>query len=472
MNDRRASFLIVDDKENMLRLLEKVLKNDGKVFAANRGADALRILANEDIDAILCDLKMPDMDGLTVLKESKRLRPEAEFILMTAYATVGTAVEALKLGAYDYLTKPFEPEDARAVLLRAKNRVQVAKNVPPPDGVQLLPGVWGASPAMVRVSDIVRKVASGEVTTLILGETGTGKEPIARAVHELSPRNGRRFVAVNCAAIPPELLESELFGHAKGAFTGASTNKKGLFEEADGGSLFLDEIGDMLPSLQAKLTRVLEEGAVRPVGENTERKVDVRLIAATHRDLASMVRAGTFREDLWYRLNVAQIELPPLRERPGDVELLANRFLRQQFERSSGKTPTGFDHGALDALLAYEWPGNVRQLRSAIERACIVAESERIRLMDLPPELTRSETGSEDDPALVDRNWASACEYGREQTGRLYLRAVLRRYEGNVAEAARHADVERESFYRLLRKHGVDPMDFRRRSKRQGEDKP
>ncbi len=466
MTRDNPTFLIVDDKENMLGLMSKVMKKDGRVLVASSGGEALRILAGEEVDAILCDLKMPDMDGIDVLRASKRLRPDSEFVLMTAFASVGTAVDALKLGAYDYLSKPFEPEDARGVLKRAAARVRTAKKIPPPDDAQILPGVWGVSGSMLAVAEMVRKVAAGNVTTLILGETGTGKERIARAVHDLGRRAAHRFVAVNCAAIPPELLESELFGHAKGAFTGASTAKKGLFEEAHGGSLFLDEIGDMLPSLQAKLTRVLEEGAIRRVGETSERAVDVRLIAATHRDLSKMVHNQTFREDLWYRLNVATIVLPPLRERSSDIELLAHGFLREQAERSGGGTPSTFDHAALDALLTYDWPGNVRQLRAAVERACIIAEGESIRIGDLPPEVLKNEFKNEEDPALAACTWARACEYGREQTARRYLEAVLRRFSGSVADAARHADVERESFYRLLRKHQVDPIDFRRSSSR------
>lgn len=441
MTQAQPTFLIVDDKPNMLRLMSKVLKKDGRVHTAENGAEALRALACEPIDVILCDLRMPDIDGLAVLKAAKRLRPQVEFVLMTAFATVGTAVEALKLGAYDYLTKPFEPEDARNVLV--------------------LPGVVARSAPMVEVAEMVKKVADSEVTALILGETGTGKERIARAVHELSPRASERFVGINCAAIPPELLESELFGHAKGAFTGAASSKKGLFEEANGGSLFLDEVGDMLPSLQAKLTRVLEERAIRRVGEGNERAIDVRLIAATHRDLEAMVKSGTFREDLWYRLNVALIELPPLRRRPGDVELLARRFLGEQFERARGKAPRGFDHASLEALLSYDWPGNVRQLRSAIERACVIAEGEEIHISDLPSEVLRREFGTEEESILAASTWAKASDYGREQTARRYLAAVLRRFEGDISLAAKHAEIERESFYRLLRKHQVDPGDFR-----------
>ena len=455
--------LIVDDKHNMLRLMSKVLKNDATVLTAGGGTEALRILANEPVDAVLCDLKMPDMSGLEVLQAQQRLRPDAEFILMTAYATVGTAVDALKLGAYDYLTKPFEPEAARAIILRALSRAGLAKTdaVGASDSF-VLPGVLARSQVMRELATLVRRIADSDMTTLVLGETGTGKERVARAVHELSPRVNGRFVALNCAAIPAELLESELFGHAKGAFTGASSERRGLFEEADGGSLFLDEIGDMRPSLQAKLTRVLEERTIRRVGEAKERAIDVRLIAATHRDLEAMVRAETFRQDLWYRLNVALVELPPLRDRSEDIELLAHHFLREQAERAPGRRLVGFARLALDAILAYDWPGNVRQLRSAIERASVITSTGEIGLGDLPRELIRAAAGPEEDPTLTIGSWSQAIERGRIETGRRYLEAVLRRHGGRVADAASHAGVERGSFYRLLRKHGVDPVAFRR----------
>lgn len=452
---RKPLVLVVDDKPNMLRLMTKVLKGDAVVRTAEGGAEALKVLACESVDVVLCDLKMPDMDGLDVLRASKRLRPGAEFVLMTAYATVGTAVEALKLGAFDYLAKPFEPEEARQVVLRALSRVEPGETDSAPFP-EVLPGVVAMSSAMQEVAALVRKFAGAQTTTLVLGETGTGKERIARSLHELSPRANRRFVAVNCAAIPAELLESELFGHARGAFTGAVAERKGLFEEADGGTLFLDEIGDMRPSLQAKLTRVLEERSIRRVGEAKERPVDVRVVAATHRDLASMVASGVFREDLWYRLNVAQVELPALRERGEDVELLARYFLRGQSVRRGAAL--GFSDEALEVLRGFDWPGNVRQLRSAVERAAVVAEGSRVEVRDLPAELRRVGSGT---ALLVDGTWAEAVERGRLLVGKGYLESVLRKYDGNVQEASQHAGVERESFYRLLRKYGVDVTEFR-----------
>lgn len=450
----RPRILVVDDRENMLRLLEKVLRNEGEVVTAASGSEAIRILEKSSVAVVLCDLRMPDADGLTVLRASKRLRPEAEFVLMTAYASVPTAVEAMREGAFDYVTKPVEPEVLRGVVLQALGRAHMSGAAA--HEVETLPGMYGQSAPMQRLATQVRRIAASDATVLILGETGVGKERVARAIHALSPRSRERFVPVNCAAIPVELLESELFGYARGAFTGAVRDRAGLFEEADGGMLFLDEIAEMRVSLQAKLTRAIEERAVRRLGESSERNVNTRLLVATHRDLEGMVRAGTFREDLWYRLNVAVVRVPPLRDRAEDIELLATRFLGELAAASAGKTAARFSRPAIDALIRYGWPGNVRQLRAAVERAYIEAAGELVGPEHLPSEIAfrEAEAGGVD---LVDLPWHEAIENGRRAAGRRYLQAVLARFGGRVAEAAEHAGVERESFYRLLRKHGVRP---------------
>lgn len=454
VSEPRPSVLIVDDKPNMLRLMSKVLKNDARILTADNGTLAIRILGEEPVSVVLCDLKMPDIDGLDVLKACKRLRPHAEFVLMTAFASVPTAVEALRLGAYDYLTKPLEPDVARAVVLRALGRAGASASGPGPEGVEVLPGLLAVSPSMQELGDLVRRVADSDATTLVLGETGTGKELVARALHRLGTRADERFVALNCAALPGELLESELFGYARGAFTGATRDRPGLFEEAAAGTLFLDEVAEMKPSLQAKLTRALEEHAVRRLGEARERPVDVRLVAATHRDLESMVKSGTFREDLFYRLNVAVVRVPPLRERREDIELLATHFLKDSVVQNRRRV-VGFTQEALTALSQYHWPGNVRQLRAAVERACVVARGERIEVGELPPEVISLATGADKHEALLQLSWAEALERGRTDAARRYLEAVLEHFGGQVAEAAAHAGVERESFYRLMRRYGV-----------------
>jgi two-component system response regulator HydG len=312
----------------------------------------------------------------------------------------------------------------------------------------------GRTESMRQLGERVRRVAATDATALILGETGTGKERIARSLHELGLRARERMVSVNCAAIPAELLESEIFGYARGAFTGAQRDRPGLFEEAELGTLFLDEIGEMRLSLQAKLTRAVEGRAIRRLGESKERAVNVRLVAATHRNIEAMVRAGSFREDLWYRLNVAVIRVPPLRERGEDIELLTMHFLRERAAtvRKKGREP--ISDAALDALKAYAWPGNVRQLKAAVERASIEAGDDTVDVEHLPAELTAA-GGPELGASLVSMKWHDAIELGRREAGRQYLRAVLKKCAGRIADAAIHAGVERESFYRLLRRYGV-----------------
>ena len=460
-SDDGFTVLVVDDKKNMLSLMKKVLRDDARVLTAERGLDALKILEAEPVDVVLCDLRMPDMDGVEVLKLCKRVRPHAEFILMTAYASVGTAVEALRLGAYDYLIKPFDPQTGRAVVLRAKGRA--AASMPnQQDGIgdEVLPDMLARSPKMRDLGKLIERLASSDATVLLLGETGTGKERVARALHRLSQRSAQRFIAVNCAAIPAELLESELFGHVKGSFTGANKDRPGLFEEANKSTLFLDEIGEMRLSLQAKLTRALEERAIRRLGESRERQVDVRLIAATHRDIEAMVQNESFREDLWYRLNVAVVRIPPLRDRREDIELLATHFLRELPPIRDVKL-FGFTPAAIEAMEQYDWPGNVRQLRAAVERASVICTEDRIDVGDLPPEVVKLAGSQVSDSGLGTLSWSEAQEQGRREVARRYLKEVLRKHDGQVGEAAAHAGVERESFYRLLRRYGIQPDEHR-----------
>jgi two-component system response regulator HydG len=459
------TVLVVDDRPNMLSLAKKVLSKDVRVLTATGGRDAVSVLERERVSVVVCDLRMPDADGLEVLRACKKLRPGAEFILMTAYASVDTAVEAMRLGAYDYIAKPFEPGHLRAVVLRALGRaapIDADGGAPP---LEFLPGLVGRSDAVRDLAELVTRYAASDATALILGETGTGKERVARAIHALGPRASQRFVAVNCAAIPAELLESELFGFARGAFTGAATDRKGLFEEAHRGTLFLDEVGELRSSLQAKLTRAIEERAIRRIGESRERAVDVRLIAATHRDLEEMVRGDTFREDLWYRLNVALVRVPPLRARREDVPLLADHFLRERVGALPERRARRLSEDAVARLKAYDWPGNVRQLRSAVERACLIAAGDCIDVGDLPEEV-RALAASGDPSGLWELRWQEAMDRARDDAARSYLSGVLGRFEGRVAEAAEHAGVERESFYRLLRRFGV------RYEAREGSERP
>lgn len=471
IEEARPTVLVVDDKKNMLSLMKKVLRADARVLTAERGLDALKILEAEPVDVVLCDLRMPDTDGVEILKISKKLRPQAEFVLMTAYATVPTAVEALRLGAYDYLLKPFDPQVARAVVLRAIGRA--ATSLPGSESSEkndeVLPDMLARSAAMHELSQLVERVAQSDATVLLLGETGAGKERVARAIHRLSARTSQRFIAVNCAAIPAELLESELFGYVKGSFTGAARDRSGLFEEANAGTLFLDEIGEMRLSLQAKLTRALEERAIRRLGDSKERRIDVRVIAATHRDIEAMVKTGSFREDLWYRLNVAVVRIPPLRARRDDIELLAAHFLRE-LPGTGDRRLVGFTPAAIEAMELYDWPGNVRQLRAAVERASVVSTTERIDVGDLPPEVLKVAGSRVSNSGLASLTWAEAQQRGRREIGRRYLKEVLKRHNGRVGEAAGQAGVERESFYRLLRRYGIQPDEHRGKSKPDNRD--
>src|SRR6516165_1406081 len=366
---RRARVLVVDDEPSLLRALESPIA-------------ATQQLAQEDFDVALLDIKMPDLSGLELLAAVKHRRPEVEVIMMTGHATVETALAAVKAGAYDYLTKPFEDVElvARAVgkaaerkMLFDRNRElerKLSEREPGPGE-----GLVGSSPGIREVTRMIEAVAYSAATVLVTGESGTGKELVARALHARSPRRAQPFVALNCGALTETLLESELFGHVKGAFTGAQRDQRGLFDAADGGTIFLDEIGDIPLATQVRLLRVLQEGEIKRVGSADAVKVDVRVIAATHRDLPKLVKAGKFREDLFYRLNVINIPLPPLRERVEDVPLLAHHFLRRYAERLS-KRVRSVSPEAIELLSGYRWPGNVRELENAIERAVVLCRGD------------------------------------------------------------------------------------------------
>jgi two-component system, NtrC family, response regulator HydG len=459
----KPTVLVVDDKANMLALLSKVLGKSARVLTARGVRTALGLLETEAITVVLCDLRMNDGDGLEVLRAVRSRWPSVPFILMTAYASIPTAVQAMREGAYDYVTKPFDPDELRMLVERAIAQAVVLEGAPHAEEVEGFGAMIGRSAAMRAVYQMIDRVAPTDATALILGETGTGKELVARAVHERSSRAGTRPIAINCGAIPRSLIESELFGHVRGAFTGATADRAGLFEEASGSTLFLDEIGELRTTVQAKLTRVLEERVVRRIGEARERKIDVRVVAATHRDLRAMVKAGSFREDLWFRLNVCVIDLPPLRERPEDIPLLARRFLAERAQKARFFA-TKFSAAAMNALQVYRWPGNVRELRSAVERAVIIEDTGEIRLESLPPEIQGASPlrlSSASDVDLAQLTYREAVDASREETNRRYLEAVLRRFRGDVAAAATHAGVERESFYRLLRRCGLSADDFR-----------
>jgi two-component system response regulator AtoC len=457
----RAKILVVDDKENVRALLARILGEAHDITEAEDGQRAVSLLASRVFDVVLTDLRMPGADGFEVLRVVRSQAPDTEVILMTAYATVQDAVTAMKQGAFDYLQKPFDPDDVSLVVARAVEhrhlRVGARAGSVPGDAFHEL---VGRSPAMKALFRLLEQAAGLDITVLLRGETGTGKELAARAIHGRSARRERRFVPVNCGALPGELVESELFGHARGAFTGAAAAKPGLFEEADGGTLFLDEIGDLPLPVQVKLNRALQEKEIRRVGDNSAVRVDVRLVAATHRNLRAEVVAGRFREDLFYRLNVFPIVLPPLRERRDDLPLLAAHLL-EKHASALGKDLAGFDDEALRALASYSWAGNVRELENAVARAVAVSTGDRIGVQDLPPDIRDAQPEALSGEVVVRMPYREVVDQARDRASRGYLVALLREFNGHVTHAAERAGMERESLHRLLKRYGVRADDFK-----------
>ncbi len=387
------TILIVDDEKNYLVVLEALLTPEGfEIVPAGNAAQAVSTIRDADLDLVITDLRMPGMSGMELLKESKRLKPELPVIVMTAYGTIETAVEAMKEHAYDYITKPFQNEQLKLTVRKAlENHRLIRQNRILRAALSerfKFGNITGKSKPMLRIFDLIEKVAQSKASVLISGPSGTGKELIAKAIHYGSPRRDGPFVTVNCGALTETLLESELFGHEKGAFTGAVAMKKGRFEVADGGTLFLDEVGDMPPALQVKLLRVLQEMEFERVGGTKTVRVDVRIISASNRNIREEVDEGVFREDLFYRLNVIQIEVPALRERRDDIPLLVRHFIGK-YSPGDRKPPIELTPEAWKALFAYAWPGNVRELENVIERAVVLRTGETIGRDDLPPELTR-----------------------------------------------------------------------------------
>jgi len=398
-------ILIAEDHEPLRRGLVRALRDAGhEVEEASNGNEAIERLTDNYFDVVLSDLRMGGSDGMDVLRTTRSLHPTTAVIMMTAFGSVNIAVEAMKIGAFDYVQKPFEIEEMEVKIEKALEVKRLKHQLEYFRGAQQdiyeFDRIVGSSPSLQRVLDIVKKVAKSNTTVLIRGETGTGKELIAGAIHHNSLRTSRNFVKVNCAALQENLLESELFGHEKGAFTGADKQRIGRFEQADGGTLFLDEIGDMSASTQAKILRVLQEHEFERLGGTRTVRVDVRLIAATNRDLAAMVQAGQFREDLYYRLNVVSIEMPPLRERKDDIVPLANSFIRR-FSGELKKKIDGLEPEAQKLLMRYNWPGNIRELENAIERAMLLTESRAITTDDLRLGETPTAGGGRDHASVV-----------------------------------------------------------------------
>jgi DNA-binding NtrC family response regulator len=450
----RGVILVVDDDAAMRDFLREELEREGfRVIGATDGRAGVERVKQGGIDLVVSDVKMPDLDGLDLLREVRAVEPSPYVITITAFGSIDTAIRAVKLGAYDYITKPFELDQLLVTIDKAlgerelrsevhRLRAEVARR-------DHMDNIIGRSVGMQEIFSLIRRVSASPANVLITGESGTGKELVARAIHAHSPRKGRPFVAVNCAAIPDNLLESELFGYKRGAFTDARSDRAGLLVEADGGTLFLDEVAELPLGLQPKLLRVLQDREVRPLGANRPERVDVRLIAATNRDIEARLKAGEMREDLYYRLNVIQLQLPPLRARNEDLLPLADHFLARAAERS-GKPLKGFSEAAKKVLIGYHWPGNVRELENVVERAVALCEREIVGPEDLPPSMR--ERRNQDRLAAALAQGLTLEELERE-----YIERVLDAEGGNKTRAAQRLGLDRTTLYRKLEEYAASP---------------
>ena len=442
-------ILFVDDDRQQLLVVKRYLSPQGyRVTVVENGLDAFELIKEGDFDIVFADLKMPEFDGLELLQAIKEYRPEIEVIILTGYGTIESAIKALKLGSYDYLQKPIDLERLKALIDRIIEKKKIEK-----ENILIkrrlkerykYDQLVGTSLKMQEIYEIIDKIGPRSPTVLIQGESGTGKELVARVIHQKSDRKDKPFIAVNCGAIVAGLLESELFGHVKGAFTGAIADKIGLFKAADGGTIFLDEVAEIAPSLQVKLLRVLQEKKIRPVGDTRELEIDVRVIAATNRDPEEAIKSGALRKDLFYRLNVVSIRMPPLRERKEDIPLLINYFLNKYEVRSKNRV-ISISPEAMDVMLNYHWPGNVRELQNVIERAFALGVDETIKVRDLPPEI---------------RNFGQTSEihemsYNLRKNEIILIKKALRKTEGNKPEAAKLLGINIATLYRKIKRYQI-----------------
>jgi nitrogen regulation protein NR(I) len=465
MLPEKKQVLIVDDEPNLRRILQAQLTRDGyDVLTADDGEQGLHLLGEHHIDLIVTDLKMPKVDGMQLLREALREQPDLPVVMITAHGTVDTAVEALKIGAFDYLTKPFDKDEVRQVVAKALKTRQLAQaDAGITSGASDARfGIIGSTSSLGDLYAVLERVADTPTTVLITGESGTGKELVARALHDHSSRKDKPFIKVNCAAIPKELIESELFGYERGAFTGAVTSKPGRFELANGGTLFLDEIGEIPVEMQVKLLRALQESEFERVGGIKTIHVDVRLVAATNRDLKKLIAQGTFREDLFYRLNVVPIRLPALRERTQDIPLLVEHFLGKFNERLR-KHIVDVEPEALDLLAAYGWPGNIRELENVVERAVLFCDGQRLGAQDLPSELRGGATPSLPPAIDTDLSAAIATEGGLKEHVKVAMSRLerelvgraLQQTSGNVTHAARLLKISRKGLQLKMKELGL-----------------
>ncbi|HEX9144719.1 MAG TPA: sigma-54 dependent transcriptional regulator [Candidatus Binatia bacterium] len=452
-NPTAGRILVVEDNREMARFLEQILSEEGyAVDLAPDGPAALERVSQSHFDLIISDLMMPRMKGTDLIRQLKENHSEVPVLVITAFGTIESAVEAMKAGALHYITKPFRTDDflihVQSALENLRLHNELNRLRTEVHGRYRFENLIGHSDKMQKVFDVVARVSDLPANVLILGESGTGKEMIARAIHLHGPRAQAPFIAVNCAAIPETLLESELFGYVRGAFTDARRDRIGLFQEASGGVLFLDEISELSLALQAKLLRILEDKEVRPLGSNKTIKVDVQLLSASNRDLAQLIQEGAFRQDLYYRLNVIRLELPPLRDRPEDIPLLSDHFL-EKFAKTSKRPVSGIDKDALTALMRYHWPGNVRELEHVLERAVLLGNRSMIGLEDLPASCVSV------DAQNAPLNAAMTKAYTLRELEREYIQRVVEDVKGNKTEAAKILGVDRTTLYRKLEDYKI-----------------
>ena len=454
-----AKILVVDDDAVARELLADALKKEGySVEAYGSGEEAIARGRDGRVDLVLTDIRMGAVDGLTVLREFKRMSQDTAIVVLTAFGSLEGAIEAIKQGAYDYLAKPFKKEEIKLVVQRSLDHCRLLReNTKFREELKKSKDDWsplvGSSPAMLEVYKLVARVSESRSTVLLQGQSGTGKELIARAIHGNSPRRAKAFVPVNCGALPDALLESEMFGYEKGAFTGAVGTKTGLFESANGGTLFLDEVGELGQALQVKLLRVMQDQEVRRVGGTSSIKVDVRIIAATNRDLEQFVKDGKFRDDLFYRLNVVRITLPSLKEREEDIPMLAHHFL-QKCAAGATTAVRGFHPDTLDCLTRYRWPGNVRELENAIERAVSLSHGPLLTPDDLPAQIRQASTAAElrsEAPETTESVYLTL-----EEVEKRHLVRVLKETKGNKVKAAKILGIDRRTLYRMAERFGLD----------------
>jgi two-component system response regulator AtoC len=451
----KPRVLVVDDDRNTRDGLQRALRRNYNVLLAESGDRALEILSTEDVDILLSDVRMPGMDGVTLLQRARAGHPGLISILLTAYGNVEIAVEAMKAGAYDFLMKPVNLDHLDLLLQRAiRSRDMEAENTQLREQLDNkfgMENIVGNSAVMHELFDTIRQASPTQATVLVQGESGTGKELVAHAIHRLSTRSKGPFVAVHCAALSANLLESELFGHEKGAFTGAASQRKGRFEMADGGTLFLDEISEIDASVQVKLLRVLEERCFERVGGDRRVEVDIRLVAATNRDLKQLVAEGKFREDLFFRLDVVNVTLPPLRDRIDDVPMLCSHFI-SEFAEKNGKPVEGITPDAVNQLMAYRWPGNVRELRNTIEKMVVLSRSDRLTARDIPPNI-KNEARRDGGVGVTSRGVAVAPESSLADAEKAMIYAAIKQQGGNRTKAAEALGISRRTLHRKLRQY-------------------